>query len=42
MDKITVEWVALSEDIAIVARETGDFWFLNVRDQDATIPFTRP
>jgi hypothetical protein len=42
MDNITVEWVALSEDIAIVARETGDSWFINVRDQNATIPFTRP
>ena len=42
MDNITVEWVALSEDITIVARETGDSWFINVRDQDDTIPFTRP
>ena len=42
MDNMTVEWVALSEDITIVARETGDSWFINVRDQNATIPFTRP
>src|ERR1700730_1464037 len=42
MDNFAVEWVALSEDITIVARETGDSWFIDVRDQGATIPFTRP
>jgi hypothetical protein len=42
MDNTTVEWVALSEDIAIVACETGDSWFIDVKDKDGTIPFTRP
>jgi len=42
MDNITVEWVVLSEGNTIVARETGDSWFIDVRDKDATVPFTRP
>lgn len=40
MSKITAEWVSVSEDLAIVSRETGEFWFLDLHED--LIPFTRP
>src|SRR5689334_19654711 len=42
MEKITVEWVALSEGNTIVARDTDESWFIDVTGKDATVPFTRP
>jgi pyrroloquinoline quinone (PQQ) biosynthesis protein C len=40
VSKTTVEWVSVSEDLAIVSRETGEFWFLDLYED--LIPFTRP
>jgi pyrroloquinoline quinone (PQQ) biosynthesis protein C len=40
VSKINVEWVSVSEDLAIVSRETGEFWFLDLYED--LIPFTRP
>jgi hypothetical protein len=37
---MTVEWVSVSEDLAIVSRETGEFWFLDLHED--LIPFSRP
>jgi hypothetical protein len=36
-----VEWVAVSDDIAIVARETGEFWVVELNDKQ-TNPFAQP
>jgi len=40
MRKKNAEWVSVSEDLAIVSRETGEFWFLDLHEE--LIPFTRP
>jgi hypothetical protein len=37
----TVEWVALADDTAIVARETGEYWFVDLADQPDSGPFAR-
>jgi hypothetical protein len=42
MSKVTAEWVVVSEDVAIISRETGEFWFLDLNDHAAAIPFARP
>jgi hypothetical protein len=42
MNKVTAEWVAISDDIAIVSRETGEFWLVNLNEHVSTMPFGRP
>ncbi len=35
----TVEWVALSGDIAVVSRDTGEFWFVDLETCGDMLPF---
>jgi hypothetical protein len=42
MNQVTVEWVSVSEKIVIIARETGEFWFLDRNEHGDTTPFGRP
>jgi len=38
---MTAEWVAVSDDIAIVARETGECWVVELNDKQSN-PFAQP
>jgi hypothetical protein len=42
MNKAIAEWVSVSEDVAIVARETGEFWFFDLNEHREMTPFTTP
>ena len=42
MNNVTTEWVVVSGNTAIVARETGECWFLDLDDYGDTVPFARP
>lgn len=42
MSKVTAEWVAVSNEITIVSRETGEFWYLDMDEYQDLIPFTKP
>lgn len=42
MQEITAEWVAVSDEIAIVSRETGQFWFVDIGALGDLIPFAKP
>jgi hypothetical protein len=37
-----VEWVALPDGTAVVSRETGEYWFLELADQPECGPFATP
>ena len=38
----TTEWVVVSGNIAIISRETGEFWFLKLDDYGEVLPFAKP
>jgi hypothetical protein len=40
--EMTAEWVALPNDVAIVSRETGEYWFLDLTGQPNITPFAAP
>jgi hypothetical protein len=42
MNTVTTEWVIVSDSTAIIARETGEFWFLELDDWGDVLPFARP
>ena len=42
MNNATTEWVVVSDNVAIIARETGECWFLDLDDYGETLPFARP
>jgi hypothetical protein len=42
MIKGTTEWVRVSENITIISRETGEFWFLDPGQHADKVPFGRP
>jgi hypothetical protein len=42
MNKITAEWVAVSDDLAVVSRETGEFWFVDMNERGDIAPFAKP
>lgn len=42
MNNITVEWVAITQEIAIVSCETGEYWFLDLNKHGQSVPFSRP
>lgn len=39
MNRLTVEWVVVSNNVAIVSRDTGEFWFLELEDCGDMLPF---
>lgn len=41
MNNITAEWVAVSEDTVIVARQTGEAWVVELNDEESN-PFSQP
>jgi hypothetical protein len=42
MSDVTTEWVVVSDNTAIIARETGECWFLDLDAYGDTVPFARP
>lgn len=42
MSSVTTEWVVVSDDVAIISRETGEFWFLKLDGYGEILPFARP
>jgi len=42
MNNLTAEWVAVSDNIAIISRETGEFWFLELDAYGEILPFAKP
>jgi hypothetical protein len=42
MNNVTTEWVVVSDNIAIISCETGEFWFLELDDRGDILPFARP
>jgi hypothetical protein len=42
MEKVTAEWVVVSDEKAIVSCETGEYWFLDLKEYGDVLPFARP
>src|SRR5262245_511856 len=42
MNSVTTEWVVVPDNVAIISREAGEFWFLDLDDYGETLPFSRP
>jgi hypothetical protein len=40
--ELTAEWVAIPNNVAIVSRETGEYWLLDLTDQPDIGPFAAP
>ncbi len=42
MADVIVEWVVVADDIAIISRETGEFWFVQLGAHQEMLPFAAP
>jgi hypothetical protein len=42
MNETTAEWVAVSDRLAVVSRETGEFWAVELTEEGDFAPFTLP
>src|SRR5581483_8096142 len=42
MQETTVEWVVVSGKVAIISRESGECWFLDLDNYENSLPFSTP
>jgi hypothetical protein len=42
MNQVNVEWVAVTQEIAIISCETSDYWFVDLNEHGQSVPFSRP